>query len=77
VLQECHLKSKNIFGVVIIIEQHMRNILGVQELDVVYCFEFLTPPTLGGHNFLIFNIFLTIFNALDVPRGGAQHLLGH
>jgi len=51
--------------------------LGVQELVVVCCFEFLTPLTLGGHNFLISNPFLTIFYALDAPRGGVQHFLGH
>ncbi len=70
------LSPKNNLGVVIIIKQHTRNILGLQELAMVCCFEFLTPPTLGGHNFLIFNLFLIIFSALDVPRGGAQHLLG-
>jgi len=51
--------------------------LGVQELVVVCCFEFLTPPTLGAHNFLIFNPFFTIFSASDAPRGGVQHMLGH
>jgi hypothetical protein len=49
--------------------------LGVQELVVVCCFEFLTP-TLGGHNFFISNPFLTIFNTTDVPRGEVEHLLG-
>ncbi len=49
--------------------------MGVQEMVVVSCFEFLTPPTLGGHNFLIFNLFVTIFSALYVPRGGAQPLV--
>jgi hypothetical protein len=39
--------------------------------------EFLTPFTLGGHNFFIPNFFLTIFNVLDVPRGGLQVLFGH
>jgi hypothetical protein len=37
-------------------------------------FEFLTPFTLGANNFLIFNIFSTIFSVLDVPRGGLQVL---
>ncbi len=31
-------------------------------------FEFLTPFTLGGHNFLISNPFLTILIVLDVPK---------
>jgi len=44
--------------------------LVVQELVVVCRFEFLTPPTLGGHNFFISNMFLTIFSASDAPRGG-------
>jgi hypothetical protein len=39
--------------------------------------EFLTPFTLWGHNFLIFNLFLTIFSVLDAPRGGLQVLFGH
>jgi len=51
--------------------------LGVQELVVVYCFEFLTRATLGGHNFFIFNSFLTILNASNAPRGGVQQLLTH
>jgi hypothetical protein len=48
--------------------------LGVQELVVVCCFEFLTH-TLEGHNLVISNPFLTIFNALDVPRGEVQQML--
>ncbi len=32
-------------------------------------FEFLTPSTLGGLNFLISNPFMTILSASDVPRG--------
>jgi hypothetical protein len=39
-------------------------------------FEFLTPFTLGGHNFLISNPFLTILTVLDAPRGGLQTLFG-
>jgi hypothetical protein len=38
-------------------------------------FEFLTPFTLGGYNFLIFNPFLTILNVLDAPRRGLQFFL--
>jgi hypothetical protein len=44
---------------------------------MVLIFEFLTPFSLGGHNFLIFNLFLMIFNVLDVPRGGLQGWFGH
>jgi hypothetical protein len=51
--------------------------LGVQELVVVYCFEFLTPLLWGGHNFFIFNLFLMILNASNAPRGGVQRLLTH
>jgi hypothetical protein len=39
--------------------------------------EFLTPFTLKYHNFLISNLFLTIFSALDAPRGGLQVLFEH
>jgi hypothetical protein len=39
-------------------------------------FEFLTPFTLGDHNFLIFNPFFTILIVLDAPRGGLQVLFG-
>jgi hypothetical protein len=34
--------------------------------------KFLTPFTLGDHNFLISNPFLMILIVLDVPRGGLQ-----
>ncbi len=71
------LSSTNNLEIVIIIEQHTRKFLGVQELVVVCCFEFSTPPTLGGHNFLIFNMFLMIFSASNAPRGWIQYLLGH
>ncbi len=33
-------------------------------------FEFLNPFILGGHNFLISNLFLMIVDMSDVPRGG-------
>jgi hypothetical protein len=39
--------------------------------------EFVTPFTLGGHNFLIFNSLLTILNVSDEPRGRVQVLFGH
>jgi hypothetical protein len=65
----------NNIGAIITIEQHKRIFLGVQELVVVCCFEFLIPPTLGGHNFFIYNMFLTIFSASNALKGGVQHLL--
>ncbi len=37
--------------------------------------KFLTPFTLGGHNFLIFNLFLTILSVLDVPRGSFEFFM--
>jgi hypothetical protein len=61
----------------ITIEQQKRKFMGVQELVVICYYEFLTPPTLAGHNFLILDSFWTIFSALDVPRGGVQHFLKH
>jgi len=44
---------------------------------MVCFFEFLTPFTLGGHNFLISNPFSTIVSVFDAPRGGIQVLCGH
>jgi hypothetical protein len=44
---------------------------------MAYFFEFLTPYTLGGHNFLNFIPFLIIFNALKAPIKGVQVLLRH
>jgi hypothetical protein len=38
-------------------------------------FEFLSPFTVGGHNFFISNPFLMIFSVLDAPRGGFQVFL--
>jgi hypothetical protein len=37
------LSSTNNLGTITTIEQHKRKFLGVQELVVVSCFEFLTP----------------------------------
>jgi hypothetical protein len=34
-------------------------------------------PTLEGHNFLASCLFLLIFSAVDVPRGGLHLLFGH
>jgi hypothetical protein len=42
-----------------------------------FFFEFLTPFTLGGCNFLFSNPFSTIVLVWDAPRGGIQVLLGH
>jgi hypothetical protein len=44
---------------------------------VVYFSEFLTPFTLKGHNFINSTPFLTIYHALDVPKGGVQVLFKH
>jgi len=38
---------------------------------------FLTPFILGGHNFLISNLFSTIFSVLDAPRRGLEVLFWH
>jgi hypothetical protein len=51
--------------------QHTRHFLGVWELAFVvfdgFFFDFLTPSTLGGCNFLNSIMFLTIFSAPHVP----------
>jgi hypothetical protein len=39
--------------------------------------EFFIPFTLEGHNFLISNLFSTIFSLLDAPRRGFEVLFGH
>ncbi len=39
--------------------------------------EFMTPFTLGGHNFLNCNMFFMIVNVLDAIRGGIQVFFGH
>ncbi len=39
--------------------------------------KFLTPFTLGDHNFLISDPFSTILIMLDAPRGGLQVFFGH
>jgi hypothetical protein len=44
---------------------------------MVFFSEFLTPFTLGDHNFPISNLFSTIPSVLDAPRGGIQVLFGH
>jgi hypothetical protein len=54
----------------ITIEQHKKKFLGVQKLVVVCYFEFLTPLNLRGHNFLISNLFMTIFNASMCQKEG-------
>jgi len=40
-------------------------------------FWILDPLYFGGRNFLNSNMFLTIFDVLDVPIGGVQVLFGH
>jgi hypothetical protein len=63
--------STNKFWTIITIEQHKNKFVLVQELVVDCCFEFLTPPTSGCHNFLISNMFfLMIFRVSNAPRGG-------
>ncbi len=56
--------------------------MDVRELTFVafgdlFFFEFLTPFTLGGHNFLIYNPYLTIVSVLYALRGGVQDWFGH
>ncbi len=46
------LSSTNHLWTLIATEQHTRNFLGVQGLSEVCYYEFLTPSTLGTHNFL-------------------------
>jgi hypothetical protein len=57
------------------------NFLGVEEAAFVvfnnFLLEFLTPFTLGGHNFLISNLFSMILSVLDAPRGGLQVCFAH
>jgi len=45
--------------------------------SVVCVFEFLTPSTLGGFNFLNSITFLTIFSVTNAPLGGVQFLFRH
>jgi hypothetical protein len=42
---------------------------------MVCFFEFLTPSTMGGYNFLNSIPFWKTFSALDVPIGGVQVFL--
>ncbi len=42
-----------------------------------FFFEFLSPSTLNGHNFLNSIPFFTIFNALNMLIGGVQVLFKH
>jgi hypothetical protein len=39
--------------------------------------KFLTPSTLGGHNFFDSNLFLAIFSVLDAPIRGVQVFFKH
>jgi len=51
--------------------------MGLCNVQWFVFFQFLTPFTSGGHNFLISNPFLTIVSVSDVTRGGVQVLFGH
>jgi hypothetical protein len=55
--------------------------LGVEESAFIvlngFFKEFLTPFTLGGHNFFNSNPFFMIFNVLDAPKGRLQVFFGH
>jgi hypothetical protein len=57
------------------------NFLGVLKPTFVvfnsFFLEFFTPFTLGGHNFLISNLFSAILSVLDAPRGGLQVCFAH
>jgi hypothetical protein len=44
---------------------------------MVFFFFFLTPYTMGGHNFFHSIALLTIFNAPYASIGGVQVLFGH
>jgi hypothetical protein len=44
---------------------------------MIYFFEFLTPFTLGGRNFLISNPFSTIVSVSDASGKGVQVLFEH
>jgi len=75
--------STNHFWTLIVIEQHTKNFLSVWKLGFVvfgillFFFEFLTPFMLGGHNFLISNLFSMIISVSNTPRGGVQVLFEH
>jgi len=44
---------------------------------MVFFFGVFYPLYFGGHDFFISNMFWTIFNVLDAPRGGLQVLFRH
>ncbi len=73
--------STNHLSTLIAAKQYTKNFWGVWESAFIVFrgsfFEFLTPFTLGGHNFLISNPVLMIANVLDVPRGEVEVLFGH
>jgi hypothetical protein len=46
--------------------------IGLFSVQWFVFFEFLTPFTLRGYNFLISNPFFTIVNLSDAPRRGVQ-----
>ncbi len=72
-IQEHHLNT--------LLEQQTRIFLGIWEPTFIafsgLFSEFLTPSTLGSHNFLNFIQFLTIFNAPKALVGGVQVFFRH
>jgi hypothetical protein len=46
-------------------------------LDGFFFFEFLTPFTLQGHNFFIYNPFLDDYKYLKCAKEGIQIWFGH
>jgi hypothetical protein len=61
-------------GILIAIEQHTRNFLGVQELAFAV-FGGYDTFTLQGHNFLASNLFLTIVRVSNASREGFKFCL--
>ncbi len=81
VLQERQLKFYKSYWYFNSKKTNIKGIFWVFKNQPLQCsmvfFEFLTPFTLGDHNFLISNPFLTILIVLDEPRGGLQVLFRH
>jgi hypothetical protein len=71
--------STNHLVTLITTKQHTRKLLGVQEPTLVVFsslfFEFLTPFTLWGCNFLIFSLFSMMVSVWNVPRRGFKFCL--
>ncbi len=70
-LRSATFSFTNHLGTLIAIDQQTKNFFEWLGLGFVMFNGFfknsLTPSTLGGHNFLNFNMFLIIFSALDTP----------